>query len=48
MRVVAANAGAFVEGIERAARRSGILVIEGDVVMDVIADGLNARIAWST
>ncbi len=42
MRVVAAHAFAFLESLPRRSRRSGILVAEGDVAMDVVADGLDA------
>jgi len=45
MREVAADAGTFAEGVGSASGSAGVLVIEGDVVMDVIADGLHARIA---
>ena len=47
MRVVAADAGAFVECLRGAARGAGILVVEGDVVMNVVADGLHARVPRS-
>ena len=42
MREVAAHAPAFLERLPRRSRRSGVLVVEGDVVMDVVADGLDA------
>src|SRR2546428_5634165 len=42
MRVVAAHTFAFLESLPRRSRRSGILVAEGDVAMDVVADGLDA------
>ena len=47
MRIVAADAGPFVESLKGAAGGSGVLVVECDVVMNVIADGLHARIPWS-
>src|SRR2546428_1701303 len=45
MRVVAAHTFAFLERLPRRSRRSGILVAEGDVAMDVVADGLDAAAA---
>src|SRR5713226_3898423 len=42
MRVVAAHALALLESLPCRSRGSGILVVEGDVAMDVVADGLNA------
>ena len=47
MCVVAANAGPFVESLRGAAGRAGVLVVEGDMVMNIIADGLHARVPWS-
>ena len=47
MRVVAANAGPLIESLRGAAGGAGILVVEGDMVMNVIADGLHARVPWS-
>ena len=41
MGIVAANAGAFVERLPRRLRRSSVLVAEGDVAMNVVADGLD-------
>ena len=42
MRVVAADAFAFLESLPRGSRRSGILVAEGDVAVDIVADGVDA------
>ena len=47
MRVVAADAGPFVESLRGAAGGAGVLVVEGNMVMNVIADCLHARVAWS-
>src|SRR6185312_2688829 len=40
--IVAANAGAFVECLPRRLRQPSVLVAEGDVAMNVVADGLDA------
>ena len=42
MRVVAADALALFERLPRGSRRSGVLVVERDVAMDVVADRLHA------
>src|SRR5205823_9334184 len=42
MRVIAADAPLLVEGLPRCPGRSCVLVAEGDVAVDVIANGLNA------
>ena len=47
MRVVAADAGSFVENLQRGARGAGILIVECNAVMNVIADRLHARIPRS-
>ena len=47
MRVVAADADPFVESLRGAAGGAGVLIVEGNMVMHVIADGLHARVAWS-
>src|SRR5271165_4053695 len=47
MRIVTANARPFVESLRCATRGAGVLVVEGNMVMNVIADGLHARIPWS-
>jgi hypothetical protein len=41
-RIVAANASAFVECLPRRLRQPSVLVAEGDVAMNVVADGLDA------
>ena len=47
MRVVAADAGPLVESLRGAAGGAGVLVVEGNMVMNVIADCLHARVPWS-
>ena len=47
MCVVAANARPFVESLHGATGGAGILVVEGNMVMNVIADCLHARVPWS-
>ena len=47
MRVVAANAGPFAESLRGAAGGAGVLVVEGNMVMNVIADCLHARVPGS-
>src|ERR1039458_10838950 len=47
MRVVAADALPFVESFRGATGGAGILVVKGNMVMDVIADGLHPRVPWS-
>ena len=47
MRVVAADAGPFAERLRGAAGGAGVLVVEGDMVVNVIADRLHARVSGS-
>ncbi len=47
MRVVAADAGPFVESLRGAAGGAGVLVVEDNMVVNVIADCLHARVARS-
>src|ERR1035441_10176418 len=45
MRAIAANAGPFFEGLRGAAGRPGVLVVEGNMAMNVIAEGWPGRVA---
>src|ERR1017187_7016937 len=47
VRVVAADAGPFVENLHGAAGGACILVVESNMVMNVIADCLHAQVSWS-
>jgi len=47
MHVVAADPGSCVIGLHCAAGCTGVLVVEGNVIMNIIADRLHARVAGS-
>src|ERR1700676_3319826 len=47
VRVIAADAGPFAESLRGAACGACVLIIEGDMVMNVIADCLHARVTRS-
>src|ERR1035441_3322517 len=47
MREVAADAGPFVESFRGTAGGAGVLVVEGDMVMNVIADCPHPRVPWN-
>src|SRR4029077_4713961 len=47
MRIVAADSGPFFERLQGAARGPGVLVVECNLIMNVIADSLHTRVPWS-
>ncbi len=47
MRVIAAYAGPLIKGFYGTASGAGVLVVKCNMIVNVVADGLNSRVSWS-